>query len=52
MLVYWEQSVGGIQVENFDMEEEDANCEIQNHKCKVLKMKNKWKILWSTQIDF
>ncbi len=29
MLVQWEQSVGGLQVENFDMEEEDEDYEIQ-----------------------
>jgi hypothetical protein len=29
MLVYWEQNVGGVQVENSDMEEEDEDCEIQ-----------------------
>jgi hypothetical protein len=29
MLIYWELNAGGIQAENFDMEEEDENCEIQ-----------------------
>jgi hypothetical protein len=29
MLIYRELSAGGIQAENFDMEEEDENCEIQ-----------------------
>jgi hypothetical protein len=29
MLVYWEQSVAGVQLENFDTEEEDEHCEIQ-----------------------
>jgi hypothetical protein len=28
MLVYWEQSVGGVHAENFDMEEDNENCEI------------------------
>ncbi len=29
MLVYQEQSANGVQVENFDTEEEDEDCEIQ-----------------------
>ncbi len=29
MPVYWEQSVGGVQEENSNMEEEDEDCEIQ-----------------------
>ncbi len=29
MPIYWEKSVGGVQVENFDTEEEDENYEIQ-----------------------
>jgi hypothetical protein len=29
MLEYWGQSVVGVQVENFDMEEEDEDYEIQ-----------------------
>ncbi len=29
MLVYWEQSVVGVQVENFDTKEEDEHYEIQ-----------------------
>jgi hypothetical protein len=29
MPVYWEQNVGGVKVENFDMEEEDEDYEIQ-----------------------
>jgi hypothetical protein len=28
MPIYWEKSVGGVQVENFDTEEEDENYEI------------------------
>ncbi len=29
MLIHWEQSAGGVQAKNFDMEEEDEDCEIQ-----------------------
>ncbi len=29
MPVYWEQNVGGVQVENYDTKEEDEDCEIQ-----------------------
>ncbi len=29
MPVYWKQNVGGVQVENSNMEEEDEDCEIQ-----------------------
>ncbi len=29
MLIYWEQNVGGIQVENFNIEEENEDYEIQ-----------------------
>jgi hypothetical protein len=28
MLEHWEQSASGVQVENFDIEEEDEDCEI------------------------
>jgi len=28
MPIYWEQNAGKVQVENFDMEEEDEDCEI------------------------
>ncbi len=30
MLVYWEQSASGVQMENFDTKEEDENGEMQN----------------------
>ncbi len=30
MLVYWEQSAGGVQMENYDMEEENEDCEMYN----------------------
>jgi hypothetical protein len=49
MLVYLEQSASGVQVEIFGSEEEDKDYEIRNHRCKVQKMKNRWKILRSTQ---
>jgi hypothetical protein len=29
MLVYWEHSVGGVHVENFNTKSEDEDCEIQ-----------------------
>ncbi len=29
MLIYWEQNVGGVQVENFNTEEENEDYEIQ-----------------------
>jgi hypothetical protein len=29
MPIYWEQSASGVQANNFDMEEEDEDCEIQ-----------------------
>jgi hypothetical protein len=29
MLIYWEDNVGGVQVEDFDMDKEDEDCEIQ-----------------------
>jgi hypothetical protein len=35
MLVYWEQSVGGVQVKNYNSEEENKDCEIQQHGWKV-----------------
>jgi hypothetical protein len=28
MRIYWEQSEGGVHVENFDIEKEDKDCEI------------------------
>jgi len=28
MPIYWEQSVGGVQAANFDIEEDDEGCEI------------------------
>ncbi len=47
MLVYWEQSGGGLHEEDFDMEMEDEN--YVTHKpqmCGMMK-KNGWKILRS-----
>jgi hypothetical protein len=29
MPIYWEQSAGGVQAKNSDMEEENEDCEIQ-----------------------
>jgi hypothetical protein len=29
MPIYWEKNAGGVYVENFDIKEEDENCEIQ-----------------------
>ncbi len=29
MLVYWEQSAGGVHVKNYDTKEEDEDCGIQ-----------------------
>jgi hypothetical protein len=29
MLIYWEQSGGGVYEANFDIEEDDEGCEIQ-----------------------
>jgi len=35
MPLYWEYSAGGVQAKNFDMKEDDEDCEIQK-----LHMKN------------
>ncbi len=34
MLVYWEQSVGGVQEVNFDIKEDDEGCQIQKPQMK------------------
>ncbi len=34
MLIYWEQSVGGVQEANFDTQEDDEVCEIQKPQMK------------------
>ncbi len=34
MLVYWEQSVGGIQEVNFDIKEDNEGCQIQKPQMK------------------
>ncbi len=37
MPVYWEQNPSGVQAENFDMEEEDEDCEIQKSQMQSIK---------------
>jgi hypothetical protein len=36
MPVYWEQSVGGVQAENSNSEEENKDCEIQQPRMKSI----------------
>ncbi len=52
MPLYWEWNVGGIQVENFNMKEEDEHCENRNHKCKVKKMNIDGRSYGQHNIDF
>ncbi len=41
MLMYWEQSVGGLQVEDFDTKVEDENYVTQKLVCGVMMKKNR-----------
>ncbi len=43
ILIYWEQSASGIQMENFDMEEDDENCEIQKPHMQSIKVEEQMK---------
>ncbi len=41
MPIYWEQNVGGAQVEDSNMEEDDETMKYKNHRWKLLKIRNR-----------
>ncbi len=52
MLIYWEQNASGLQAEDSDTEVEDEDYKFKNYRYRIMKMKNRWKILQSTQYWF
>ncbi len=45
MPIYWEQNASGVQVKNFDTEEEDEDCEIQKSQTQSIKDEKQMKDL-------
>jgi hypothetical protein len=45
MLVYWEQSAAGIQVEILIRRRKMNIVKYRNHRCEIQEMNNRWKIL-------
>jgi hypothetical protein len=53
MSIYWEHSVSGVQAEDFDMDKEDEDCEIQKPQMQSTKDEKQMKDLTGQHnIDF